>query len=294
MPKNTRLFWKANAVHSDVELSDVSFYTDSQPISDGRMVVLLRTFGRTNDIIQLMTQLDQDLGNKYREIAQSLYFIILDSSDSEHLEETYRQCEWGNLSAFVFKSENLGGGGNISHLLYLMDKSFEKIDAYPDDILILDDDLNLTTEVLHRYFRQSYFRTKEVITSLPIFMKSKPNTIWEDGGYWGKLSEQTQGMSLNRQSIFPTLIRHGVTLTGYEHLDNFSTINYCEYSTFIFFGLSYNSFKKLGYPCAFFLRGDDIEYSLRAELNNIPLYTNPNLFAYHKGRNFFIILRKLI
>eukprot|EP01036_Dinobryon_divergens_P049847 gene49847-66777_t len=64
-----------------------------------------------------------------------------------------------------------------------------------------------------------------------------------------------------RRGFGPHLNKHGLSLEGYERLDDFGP---------------------LGLPAALFLRGDDIEFSLRAATLGLPLYTNPNLAAWHE------------
>src|SRR5208283_4691665 len=105
--------------------------------------------------------------------------------------------------------------------------------------------------------------------------KSEPKRMWEDGGIWGRYSKD---MALpERTCPFPRLIRHGFLMEGFDHLDEMAELNYPEYSTFIFYGMPWETFLKLDFPVAFFLRGDDIEYSLRAALRGVRILSNPNL-----------------
>ncbi|MDQ2095973.1 glycosyltransferase family 2 protein, partial [Rhodalgimonas zhirmunskyi] len=77
-------------------------------------------------------------------------------------------------------------------------------------------------------------------------------------------------------------LRHGQDLGAEGQADRMAALHYPEYSTFIFFGLSYARFRELGYPPAFFLRGDDIEYSLRHGDAGGRCLSNPNLCAWHE------------
>jgi hypothetical protein len=285
-PKNCRLFWDAICESDTAELYDVAYETQDAPITEGRLVVLLRTFGRTQDICKLLDKFNTDASQaRYHDLFNRLYFVLLDTS--ANIDDYYTQKTWSNLNTAVLKSANLGGGGNVSHMLYMVYSAFDQLSVEPDDLLILDDDLELSTESLHRYAAFCRYRHQDVVCSLPVLMKSEPTVVWEDGGYWGKLNPNEE-MSMQRRSLFPTLLRHGWRLKGFDHLDEMASLNFCEYSTFIFFGLSYKLFKTLGYPTAFFLRGDDIEYSLRLNEAGYRLFTNPNLCAWHEPAHSYV------
>jgi GT2 family glycosyltransferase len=285
-PKNARLFWDIVCESDSAEIFDVAYETNNPARNEGRLVVLLRTFGRTQDICKLLDKFNNDANkSEYHDLFNRLYFILLDTSPN--IDDYYANRTWPNLKTAVIKSANLGGGGNVSHLLYIMRCAFEELKAEPDDLLILDDDLELSTESLRRFASFCRYRTQEVVCSVPVLMKSEPTVMWEDGGYWGRLNPN-EDMSGNQRSLFPTLLRHGWRLKGFDHLDEMASVNFCEYSTFIFFGLSYNLFKTLGYPTAFFLRGDDIEYSLRLNAAGYKLFTNPNLCAWHEPAHSYV------
>jgi GT2 family glycosyltransferase len=285
-PKNCRLFWDIVCESETAEVFDAAYETNNPPVNQGRFIVLLRTFGRTQDICKLLDKFNNDANRaEYQDVFSRMYFILFDTSPN--IDAHYANRTWPNLKTAALKSANLGGGGNVSHLLYIMRSAFEELNAEPDDLLILDDDLELSTESLRRYASFCRYRQQEVVCSVPVLMKSEPTVMWEDGGYWGRLNPN-ENMSMNHRSLFPTLLRHGWRLKGFDHLDEMASVNFCEYSTFIFFGLSYKLFKTLGYPTAFFLRGDDIEYSLRLNASGYKLFTNPNLCAWHEPAHSYV------
>ncbi|HEV8689286.1 MAG TPA: hypothetical protein VGQ91_03245, partial [Ideonella sp.] len=164
---------------------------------------------------------------------------------------------------------------------------------------ILDDDGLLSMESLARYLMSCALRTKAHVTSLPVLMKSRPTRVWEDGGFWGRLNFHEQGEFGRKRNLFPHLLKHGFSLDGFEHLDAFGPLNHCEYATFIFFGLPLATLRRIGLPAAFFLRGDDIEYSLRAQALGVEVITNPNLAAWHEpghsyGQEYMAILHAVL
>jgi len=149
-----------------------------------------------------------------------------------------------------------------------------------DEMLLLDDDLSISMETLYRHWASVLFRTDNTLFTLPVFTKSEPRRMWEDGAFWGRFLDAD--CQPDRKSIAPRLIRHNYQFEGYKHLDELAVPNYPEYCTFIFLSLPYTQFKKLGFPLAFFLRGDDIEYSLRHNRSGGKIMSNPNLTAWHE------------
>jgi hypothetical protein len=298
LPEGARLFWHVDALPGGCSVFDALYCTRSAPQAT-RLAVLLRTFGRTTDVKALLKRFAmaglQD--PFYASILENMDFWVLDTTAGAEAEYT---SEWADsLNLRVLVGPNLGGGGNAGHLLKLFDDHCRASQNPPNEVLILDDDLSLSMESLARYYSFTAYRNQELVCSLPIMMKSQPLTVWEDGGFWGRLNFHEGGNYGKERNLFPTLLKHGTKLNGYDTLDDFGPLNTCEYSTFIFFGLSLKTLRKLGYPVCFFLRGDDIELSLRAADAGVPMITNPNLAAWHEpahsyGQEYMAILHGVI
>lgn len=163
----------------------------------------------------------------------------------------------------------------------LMVQGCKEADVRPDELLLLDDDLSISLETLYRHWSATLFRSDNTVFTLPVFMKSEPRRMWEDGAFWGRFLGASP--SSTRTHLAPRLLRHNLTFRGLDNLDKLAVRNYPEDCTFIFFGLSWALFEKLGYPLAIFLRGDDIEYSLRVRsMTGAQIMSNPNLAAWHE------------
>lgn len=298
LPEGARLFWHADALPGGCTVFDAVYCTRTAPKAT-RLAVLLRTFGRTTDVKALLKRFAvaglQD--PFYASIIENMDFWVLDTTAGAEVEYTREWADSLNLRVLV--GPNLGGGGNAGHLLKLFDDHCRASHNPPNEVLILDDDLSLSMESLARYYTYTAYRSQELVCSLPIMMKSQPLTVWEDGGFWGRLNFHEGGNYGKERNLFPTLLKHGTKLNGYDKLDDFGPLNTCEYSTFIFFGLSLKTLRKLGYPVCFFLRGDDIELSLRAAEAGVQMITNPNLAAWHEpahsyGQEYMAILHGII
>ncbi|MEK8046969.1 glycosyltransferase family 2 protein [Ideonella margarita] len=298
-PESTRLFWHIESAGVGAQLFDASYCAGVAPRQDCRLAVLMRTFGRTADVKALLQRFIDAAADEpfHAELLRHMHFLVLDTTPGS---ETAWDDEWlCALNVDVHFGPNLGGGGNAGHLIKLFNEACDASDAPPTEVLILDDDLSMSMETLARYFMFVAYRAQECLTSLPVLMKSRPTVVWEDGGFWGRLNFHEAGDFSRKRNLFPNLLKHGLTLDNFEKVDQFSPLNTCEYATFIFFGLSAKSLRKLGYPVAFFLRGDDIEMSLRAQEAGLQMITNPNLAAWHEpahsyGQEYMAILHGII
>lgn len=285
LPDGTRLFWRLQALQDEVEVEDIQWVTQAPRHSDARMLVALRTFGRTQDIVELLenfqAEAERSGAARYRHLLQNTFFLILDTSTGVAPEDYAPLAALSLLNFHAVSGANLGGGGNMSQIMRIFSRAFEAAQMVPDELLLLDDDLNLSLESLYRHWAATMFRTDSTIMTLPVLTKSEPRKMWEDGGFWGRfLGAASTGA---RTHIAPRLIRHNLMFYGPDHLDLMAVANYPEYCTFIFFSLPWKQFVKLGYPLALFLRGDDIEYSLRNRaLAGGRLISNPNLIAWHE------------
>jgi hypothetical protein len=300
LPEGSRLFWHVEAL-GDAVLHDAVWCTRTAPAADLRLAVLMRTFGRAGELrAQLQRYADalrQD--PHHAELLRHCEFWVLDASDEPDAD--WQDAAELGLQLRVLAGPNLGGGGNASHLIaqFLAAQAQTRPEERASEVLIVDDDMSLSMESLARYLASCAWRRGEFITSLPVLMKSRPTTVWEDGGFWGRRGFGPGGSRGVLRDLTPHLLRHGLVLDGYEHLDSFGPLHRCEYATFIFFGLPMSVLQRLGLPAAFFLRGDDIEYSLRAARLGVPLLSNPNLAAWHEpghgyGQEYMAILHGAI
>jgi GT2 family glycosyltransferase len=282
VPKNARLFWNLTALEDGARLHRGEWEALAPKNALGRMVVLLRTFGRTADILALLQSVQETASSdsSYARMLRNTFFLILDTSTGVEATDYGSMEQYGHINSFVFRGPNLGGGGNMSQALMVLEDAVEKTGVDVGELLLLDDDLHLSLESLRRHWASTIFRSDSTMFTLPVFMKTQPKRIWEDGAFWGRFTGSKT--SAGRDSIAPRLLRHNLVFEGYNHLDEMSRAHYPEYCTFIFLSLPYSRFRELGYPVAFFLRGDDIEYSLRNHKAGGRTMSNPNLSAWHE------------
>ena len=282
LSNNSRVFWHIEGIDNGCVVHNSSYVVNTKPKQpDLRMAVLLRTYGRTEDLKAILANFVEQSRQipYYKYLLSRFDFWVLDTSGN--IARDYAE-EWQNdLNLRVYEGPNLGGGGNASIIQKLFFDHAKGNGEEPQEVLILDDDLQVSLETLVRHFNFCLFRSKPVLSSLPVLKKSEPNLVWEDGAYWGR-KHPHHHVATKRRSIEPTLLKHMQRLSDPSKADIFCNLNTCEYSTFIFLGIPTVLLRSLGFPAAFFLRGDDIELSLRAGKLGHTLFTNPNLAAWHE------------
>ncbi|MDN5788264.1 glycosyltransferase family 2 protein, partial [Pseudorhodobacter sp.] len=245
------------------------------------MVVLLRTFGRSRDIVALFAQLRREaaLGD-YGHFLRNTAFVVLDASNGISKRDYSTVTAGGMFNVFVYAGANLGGGGNMAQVMLHARKGLEAASVTPDEVLLLDDDLGISLESLRRNWAASLFRSDSTMFTTPVFRQNNRRVLWEDGSMWGRFAGGS--ITGKREVIRPRFLRHGREITGIEGIGDLAAAHYPEYSTFIFQSLPYAALTDIGYPAAFFLRGDDIEYSLRGRARGHGVMSNPNLASWHE------------
>ena len=281
LPRGARLFWIARALDDHCEILDVAWETTAPVATEGRMVVVLRTFGRTRDILSLLGQFNTQGGRgTYDAFLANCFFLVLDTTPGLTTDSYAALSGMDHLNAFVFNGPNLGGGGNMSQELVLLTGALTASGVAINELLLLDDDLSISLESLARNWGTTLFRKDHAFHTLPVFMKSLPRKMWEDGGFWGRYTPGSPRG--DRTALAPRLLRHNITFKGDDHLDKMARLHHAEYSTFIFLSVPFARLRDLGLPVAFFLRGDDIEYNLRHAAAGGVTVSNPNLAAWHE------------
>ena len=240
-----RLFWELEALEDEAVLQDMVLSLTAPQDTTGRMVVVMRTFGRSADILDLLTQFETQshLSLGLRRALRNMFFLVLDTSP-DATPETYADlARFTQLHAHAVAGVNLGGGGNMSQALLCLQDALAESGLAIDELLLLDDDLQVSLESLRRHWAMTLFRADEAIHTLPVCMKTAPRRIWEDGAFWGRFLDPDRSGA--RRMIAPRLLRHNSQLDDPAHSAALARLHYPEYSTFIFFGLSYARFQTL-------------------------------------------------
>lgn len=281
LPRSARLYWVARALNDSCELFGVAWEGRAPAATEGRMVVMIRTFGRTSDVQNLLRNFQaQSAFDDYGHILANTFFLIYDSSKGLDGTSYAELNDHGLLNTFVMCGPNLGGGGNMSMELLALQQGLLAANVTVNEMVLTDDDLQVSLESLARNWGATLFRKDNAFHTLPVFMQSDPRRMWEDGGFWGRFTADSP--SGQRSVVAPRLLRHNQVFRVSDHIDNMARLHHPEYSTFIFLSMPYSRLGEIGFPTAFFLRGDDIEFNLRHAASGGVTVSNPNLAAWHE------------
>jgi GT2 family glycosyltransferase len=281
--RDTRIFWSVESLKNKCEIKNISFATDSTEINKGlRLSILIRTYGKTEHIISILDYINKKANENHENIQFLKYchFIILDTSSDEDIKK-YNKHKFSNINYSVHNGENLGGGGNASQNIHIFFKNYLEVHS-DHEVLILDDDLKISLESFFRYFCFLKYKAEEIIVSCPILKDSDPDQIWECGANWGRVKASDK-----IQTFFPFLEKHLLRIENGDDLDSLNKLSEVDYSAFIFFGISAKVLKEVGFPAAFFLRGDDVELSLRAKKKGYKVLINCNLACWHEPAHLY-------
>ena len=255
--------------------------TDIADSSIRTTIFLIRTYGNTSGVINsLKRTLDprfwNGIGDSRETFLSNSHFCIYDSTPDSASILT-KELGSLNFNCCAWIGPNLGGGGNASLNLHLA-KVYLDNESINHDYVILDDDVCASPETLYRVFALNQIKDPSLTFGSPIFMHSDPQRLWENGGLWGK--EFSHGLS-KLTSVTPQLIQHGLYFNKYEHIDSLPGKMPIDYTTFNLFSFSGETHSKIGYPAAFFLRGDDVDFSLRCKQHG-SLITSPTLAVWQE------------
>ncbi|MEI6799240.1 MAG: hypothetical protein WCO04_08505 [Pseudomonadota bacterium] len=280
LPRGVRLFWVARALSDTCVLIDATWQARAPAATQARMVVAIRTFGRSADVQRLLARFhDQAIASDYGQMLKNTFFLVYDALGTGAAPYApHGQADPLNL--FVMSGPNMGGAGNLSLELLALQTAVTAAGITVDELVIADDDLSISLESLARNWAATLFRKDQAFHTLPIFLKSEPRMMWEDGGFWGRYTRDNPGGQ--RSAVAPRLLRHAKVFHAANHLGEMARLHHPEYSAFIFLSMPYTRLADLGLPCAMFLRGDDIEYCLRNVASGGVTVSNPNLAAWHE------------
>lgn len=281
LPRGVRLFWVARALSDACVLIDANWQARAPVATQARMVVVIRTFGRAADVQRLLARFqDQSVTSNYGQMLRNTFFLVYDALPNPSGPSYAQPGQDDLLNLFVFSGPNMGGAGNLSLELLALQTAVAQAGITVNELAVADDDVSLSLESLARNWAATLFRSDQAFHTLPIFLKSEPRIMWEDGGFWGRYTPDSPGGQ--RRVVAPRLLRHAKLFRGSDHLGDMARLHHPEYSAFIFVSLPYARLGELGLPCAMFLRGDDIEYSLRNAAAGGVTVSNPNLAAWHE------------
>lgn len=219
---------------SDGVISELSFVTQSKPVVDSKLGIVITHFNRKDYVLPSIKRINifiKDLGLK-----EKIELVVVDNSNNITKDE--------GEGAVIIPNKNLGGsGGFMRGLLYLKDNGFTHC-------LFMDDDASCETESIFRSYQMlSYAKTKKLAIAGGLLDENKMNISLEKGSAFDGMSH------ILKSNYNMSKINH--VLRADKEFHNI------DYGGWWFFMFKIDDVEKLTFP--YFVKGDDITFSIDNE-----------------------------
>ena len=215
-----------------------NFFCTAEKLNIINTAVVICTFKREKFLLRNHREICEYLENQNVLNESNIHFYIVDNGktlDKNLIENKYTT---------LIPNKNTGGSGGFTRGYYEALHSGENY----TNILFMDDDIVLDCEMLLRVY--GILRTakdKNLAVGGTMIKLSDFITQHEAGALWDGKRHISLGM--------------GADLTKRESV--FAEYPHCDYNAWWFYCFPSDWQKKYGYPLQFFIKEDDIEYSLR-------------------------------
>ncbi|MCP5513333.1 MAG: glycosyltransferase [Leptospiraceae bacterium] len=261
----------------DSHLLSAEFKTSDPPSNSIRLALIITTYNREDYIRKNL----EKIGTYYESHKEEIPFeiFLVDNASNLNVPD----------SSFLnyIKNKNLGGSGGFTRgIISALDKkSFTHF-------CLMDDDVEVDPSFLERLFSFLSFLKKEYseeTISGSILRKDLPKIQYEWTGEWNGILQKINYRNLD--------------LSGFQNLDSIKNRNTKKntFSAWCLVCYPESYFQKNGLPLPLFIRGDDLEFSLRNKIQPILLKgfsvwhetfdpsKQRDWLAYYNTRNYLII-----
>lgn len=197
---------------------------------------------------------------------------------------TLKEVETDNLR--IIHNPNYGGSGGFTRGL------IENLKSKTNDyVLLMDDDIDLDITVLektHSLISSLKDEYKESFLSGAMLNMDEPYLQYENTAYWNRI--KLVGLGKNFDLSQKANLINNINIKNYTN----------QYAAWWYCCIPVNRIEKIGLPLPFFIKGDDIEYSIRNNrkivfMNGIAVWHEPfakkiaPFINYFSDRNMLIL-----
>lgn len=220
---------------SDIVLDKGYFSTNSLPVVDVKLGIIITHFNRKKYVLPAIKRIKDNLLND-KDFLGNIQLVVVDNSQNITEEEA--------KDVIIIKNKNYGGSGGFTRgLLYLQDNDYTHG-------LFMDDDGSCEIESIRRVyvFYSLYKGTEPYAISGTLLLENKPNIIHEKGAIFDKYHIKLFKNGLNMSKIS-------------DILESETEEPSKNYGAWCFFSFNIKDIKSYSFP--FFIRGDDILFSIQ-------------------------------
>lgn len=245
---------KITSKYVNSKIENITYYGDFETWESKKIGVVICTFQREGYVQRTINKLlsFSNEGNDW------LSIVVVDNGRS--LEETNRD----NLK--IIHNPNFGGSGGFTR--GIIENLENNINDY---VLLMDDDIDIDTTALERTYallsslKDEY---KESFLSGAMLNIDEPCMQYENTAYWNKYRFSSLGFNFNLAKKENCVKNTDIN----EYTDQYAAWWYC--------CIPLKRIFSIGLPMPLFVKGDDIEYSIRNKrkiifLNGIAVWHEP-------------------
>jgi GT2 family glycosyltransferase len=223
---------------SDGWISSGGYFTNDKPINKVKLGLVITHFNRQSQVQAASQRIQNELFSE-EEFKRSITLTIVDNSRNSGVKQS--------SNVFVTPNKNYGGSGGFARGLLSLANSKEYTHC-----LFMDDDASCEIESIRRtYWIMTFATTKNLAIAGSLFLETDPKIIFEKGAIFN-LSWNPLKKGLN------TNVLSNLTKAEFEDVKP-------NYGAWWFFCFLLNDVKYFPFP--FFVRGDDITFSLMHKFN---------------------------
>ena len=251
---NSRIYLKVSTSSKFKIINNAYWNTNDLPQKDVRLAVIMCTFNK-----QEYVKRNLELLNNHVDFQSSdTELIIVDNASNLDLNTSNK--------LHYFSQGNYGGAGGFTRGLTEARKmGYFTHYQFMDDDVLLDPDMILRAKAFISFLKEDH------PFSGAMLCMDKKNTLWEQGASYpsSERSLTTKPCFFNRD-LDSSLLEEISTPYGFD------------YGGWWFFTFSEEMVKKIGLPYPFFIRGDDVEYSLRLKEAGYSILSLPGVCVWHE------------
>ncbi len=228
--------------------------TNQEPEKNVKLAIIMCTFNKQSYVNKNLNLLlnHEDFKNSDIEL------FVVDNASNLNLTS--------NDKLHYFHQDNFGGAGGFTRGL-IEARRMNKFTHYQ----FMDDDILLDPDMILRAKNFLSFTNKDFAFSGAMLCMDNKNRLWEAGAKYPHPSKNlTPAPCFYNTPLSPKL------------LDDISQPYDFDYGGWWFYTFSEEIVKEIGLPYPFFIRGDDVEYSLRIQKAGFKTINLPGVCVWHE------------
>ena len=272
-----------SAQNNQLEIQEIAWCTDKQPIRDNKLAIVTCTFKREDYILKNI-EIFNEFIQQNSELKDKIQLVIVDNGKT-------LSSDLNTSNITIYPNMNAGGAGGFARGLMEVMKNQPDISR----ILFMDDDVEI--------FPESFYRT----LLLSNYLQDEYKGAFINGAMMDLYRKDVFFENLAIQDKLWVRAYHGEQQLELQNIlnindipsDTFTDENAKTDTAWWYHCFSVNTAKEKGLPSPVFFRGDDVEWSWRhfgnhhISLNGICVWHAPFIWRVSKAADYYYLPRNM-